>query len=104
MSADDLEAEIVDDNGTQQAPRTEPLTDPPPRHDPFAHGIGGPGPRAFRPPPEPGYAGNGAGMFTPPPDRHSNPRQLRGDEKRLYEKLTGTYAMVGVVVCAAAET
>jgi hypothetical protein len=95
--ADEIKVEITEEPGPQQPPRTDPITDPPPRHEPYAHGIGGANGADYRPPPE------ASGMFTPPRPPKTAPKP-RGPDRRLHDKIVGTYATMGLLVCAAAET
>lgn len=102
MNADDLDTEIIEDDAprVEQPPREDPITGPRPQHDPGAHFGEG------TPPPPGGWGedANGGGTLPPPPPRPDRTRPLRGEDRKIHERIEATYATVGLVVCAAAET
>lgn len=88
-----------DPGAAHQPPREDPITDQPPRHDPFAHGTGAP------PPPSGGWVPPGGGFVPPPrPPKQAAQPSPRSKDARMRDKITQTYATVGLVVCAAAQT
>ncbi len=106
MSDQAIRVEITEDpddrpapGEARQPPLSDPILDPPPMHDPYAHGTGAP------PPPPPGSGPGGFPYDFATPRRPPSQGKRRGPaDRRLHDRIAQTYATVGIVVCAAAAT